>query len=236
MSLNFLKTLNMNCKTIFVSGIDTDTGKTIATGLIALYFKKLGYKVITQKIVQTGCNKISEDIIKHREIMDEKLNDFDLQSITCPYIFNFPASPHLSSKLENKEINPNKILKATKELEKHFDYVIIEGIGGLCVPLNKNIILIDYIVANKYPLILVTSGKLGSINHTLLSLEAIKKRKIKLKAIIYNNYFSSDEIINSDSKSFLKKLIKKDFPDSQFIEIGNISNLSECKCFDNFEI
>jgi len=236
MSLNFLKTLNMNCKTIFVSGIDTDTGKTIATGLIALYFKKLGYKVITQKIVQTGCNKISEDIIKHREIMDEKLNDFDLQSITCPYIFNFPASPHLSSKLENKEINPNKILKATKELEKHFDYVIIEGIGGLCVPLNKNIILIDYIVANKYPLILVTSGKLGSINHTLLNLEAIKKRKIKLKAIIYNNYFSSDEIINSDSKSFLKKLIKKDFPDSQFIEIGNISNWSECKCFDNFEI
>jgi len=236
MSLNFLKTLNMNCKTIFVSGIDTDTGKTIATGLIALYFKKLGYKVITQKIVQTGCNKISEDIIKHREIMDEKLNDFDLQSITCPYIFNFPASPHLSSKLENKEINPNKILKATKELEKHFDYVIIEGVGGLCVPLNKNIILIDYIVANKYPLILVTSGKLGSINHTLLSLEAIKKRKIKLKAIIYNNYFSSDEIINSDSKSFLKKLIKKDFPDSQFIEIGNISNLSEFIGFDNFEI
>ena len=236
MSLNFLKTLNMKCKTIFISGIDTNTGKTIATGLVALYLKKLGYKVITQKIVQTSCNKISEDIIKHREIMNEKLNDFDLQSITCPYIFEFPASPHLSSKLENKEINPNKILKATKELEKHFDYLLIEGVGGLCVPLNKNIILIDYIVANKYPLILVTSGKLGSINHTLLSLEAIKKRKIKLKAIIYNNYFSSDEIINSDSKSFLKKFIKKDFPDSQFIEIGNISNWSECKCFDNFEI
>jgi len=236
MSLNFLKTLNMKCKTIFISGIDTNTGKTIATGLVALYLKKLGYKVITQKIVQTSCNKISEDIIKHREIMNEKLNDFDLQSITCPYIFEFPASPHLSSKLENKEINPNKILKATKELEKHFDYLLIEGVGGLCVPLNKNIILIDYIVANKYPLILITSGKLGSINHTLLSLEAIKKRKIKLKAIIYNNYFSSDEIINSDSKSFLKKFIKKDFPDSQFIEIGNISNWSECKCFDNFEI
>ncbi|OFX28056.1 MAG: dethiobiotin synthase [Bacteroidetes bacterium GWA2_32_17] len=226
----------MKCKTIFISGIDTNTGKTIATGLVALYLKKLGYKVITQKIVQTSCNKISEDIIKHREIMNEKLNDFDLQSITCPYIFEFPASPHLSSKLENKEINPNKILKATKELEKHFDYLLIEGVGGLCVPLNKNIILIDYIVANKYPLILITSGKLGSINHTLLSLEAIKKRKIKLKAIIYNNYFSSDEIINSDSKSFLKKFIKKDFPDSQFIEIGNISNWSECKCFDNFEI
>ena len=113
MSLNFLKTLNMKCKTIFISGIDTNTGKTIATGLVALYLKKLGYKVITQKIVQTSCNKISEDIIKHREIMNEKLNDFDLQSITCPYIFEFPASPHLSSKLENKEINPNKILNCT---------------------------------------------------------------------------------------------------------------------------
>lgn len=218
----------MKCKTIFISGIDTDTGKTIATGLIALYLKKQGYKVITQKIVQTGCNKLSEDILKHREIMGEKLNKFDLQGLTCPYVFKFSASPHLSAKLENIEINTDKILKATKELEKHFEYVLIEGVGGLFVPLNNNMYLIDYIVSNKYPLILITSGKLGSINHTILSLEAIKKRKIRLKAIIYNNFISKNKTINKDSKDYLKQYLITNFPKVQFIEIENI-NKSQTK-------
>ena len=108
--------------------------------------------------------------------MSEELNEFDKNGLTCSYIFKFPASPHLSAKLENAEINSAKIFSATTELEKHFDYIILEGVGGLMVPLNENEILIDYISKNNYPLILLTSGKLGSINHTLLSLEAIKKR------------------------------------------------------------
>lgn len=215
----------MKCKTIFISGIDTNIGKTIAAGLIALNLKKQGYKVTTQKIVQTGCNNISEDIIKHREIMSEKLNDFDLQGITCPYVFKFPASPHFSSKLENKKINPGKILKATNKLKKYFDYVLIEGVGGLCVPLNNNLILIDYIAANKYPLVLVTSGKLGSINHTLLSLELIKNKKLQLKVVIYNNFSKSNKQINDNSKKFIKEYTNSIFPKVQFIEIGNINNV-----------
>lgn len=213
----------MKCKTIFISGIDTDIGKTIATGIIALYLKKQGYKVITQKIAQTGCNKVSDDIIKHREIMGENLNKYDIQGLTCPYIFKFPASPHLSAKLENKTINTDKILQSTNELEKHFEYVLLEGVGGLIVPLNNNEFLIDYIVRNKYPLIIVTSGKLGSINHTILSLEAINNRKIKLKAIIYNNFISKNKTINKDSKEYIKNYTILNFPKVQFIEIGNIN-------------
>jgi len=211
-------------------------GKTITTGLIALYFKKQGLKVITQKIVQTGCKKVSEDIIKHREIMGEDLNKFDLQGLTCPYIFKFPASPHLAAKLENKEINPEIIFNATKELEKHFNLILLEGVGGLQVPLNKHLTLIDYIAEKGYSLVLVTSGKLGSINHTLLSLEAIKNRNIELKAIVFNNYFSNNEVINTDIKDFFKKYLSVNFPKTQFFEIDDICKYSNDKKFLYFNI
>lgn len=226
----------MPAKTIFISAIDTDAGKTIVTGLLALSLKNRGLNVITQKIAQTGCNNISDDILKHREIMGEELNKFDKNGITCPYIFKFPASPHLSAKVENTEINTEIISSATNELEKHFDFVILEGVGGLMVPLNLNEILIDYISKKQYPLILVTSGKLGSINHTFLSLEAIKHRNINLKALVYNNFISSNEIINSDSKEYLKNYLKKDFPNSPFIEIEKIFNWSDCTAFKSFNI
>lgn len=226
----------MRAKTIFISAIDTDAGKTIVTGLLALSLKNRGLNIITQKIAQTGCNIISDDIIKHREIMSEELNEFDINGITCPYIFNFPASPHLSAKIENSEINTEIISSATNELEKHFDIVLLEGVGGLMVPLNTNELLTDYISIKQYPLILVTSGKLGSINHTLLSLEAIKNRNIELKALVYNNFISNDEIINSDSKEYLKNYFRKDFPYSQFIEIEKIFKWSECNAFNSFNI
>lgn len=226
----------MSAKTIFISAIDTDAGKTIVTGLLALSLKNRGFSVITQKIAQTGCNDISEDILKHREIMSEELNEFDKNGLTCPYIFKFPASPHLSAKLENTEINTKKIFLATYELEKHFDFVLLEGVGGLMVPLNTNELLIDYISNKQYPLILVTSGKLGSINHTLLSLEAIKCRNIELKALVYNNNISSDSIINSDSKEYLKNYLIKYSPQTQFIEIEKINKLSSCTVFNSFKI
>ncbi|MBI5542073.1 MAG: ATP-dependent dethiobiotin synthetase BioD [Bacteroidia bacterium] len=226
----------MSGKTIFISAIDTDAGKTIVTGLLALSLKNRGLNVITQKIAQTGCNNISDDILKHREIMGEELNEFDNIRLTCPYIFNFPASPHLSAKLENTEINTEEISSATNELEKHFDYILLEGVGGLMVPLNTNELLIDYISNKQYPLILVTSGKLGTINHTLLSLEAIRRRNIELKAIVYNNYINTDKIINSDTKEFFKNYLKKDFPDSQLIEIEKISKWTDCNAFNSFNI
>lgn len=93
-----------------------------------------------------------------------------------PEIFSYPASPHLASQLDNRPIDFDKIKRATEELSERYDSVLLEGAGGLMVPLTTELLTIDYIVQEKYPLIFVTSGKLGSINHTLLSLEAIQTR------------------------------------------------------------
>ncbi len=89
----------------FISGIDTDCGKTFITGYIARNLHKNGVSVITQKLVQTGCELLSEDIEEHRRIMEISLQSVDINGTTCPYNFAFPASPHFSAQLENTEID-----------------------------------------------------------------------------------------------------------------------------------
>ena len=99
---------------IFITGIDTGAGKSIATGLIARYLYKNNKSVITQKIVQTGCEKISEDIALHRKIMGIDLNEDDKKGLTCPYTFKYPASPHLAAQMEQKEIDLDVVVTCYK--------------------------------------------------------------------------------------------------------------------------
>ncbi len=162
----------------FITAIDTDAGKTIITGLVARWFYKNGKNVITQKMAQTGCIDTSEDIEKHREIMECSAFPEDKEGLTCPYIFRYPASPHLSAAMEDKEIDVEKITSATQELARRYDNLLIEGVGGIHVPITLDYSLIDYLEDQKYPVVLVTSGKLGSINHTLLTLELAYRRNI----------------------------------------------------------
>lgn len=126
------------------------------------------------KFIQTGNVGHSEDIDLHRHIMGIPFTEEDKEGLTMPEIFSYPASPHLASQLDNRPIDFGKIKRATEELSERYDYVLLEGAGGLMVPLTTELLTIDYIAQENYPLIFVTSGKLGSINHTLLSLEAIQ--------------------------------------------------------------
>ena len=102
------------------------------------------------------------------------------RGLQCPKIFSYPCSPHLAARIDNRPIDFDKIENATQELARRYDTVLVEGAGGLMVPLTGEYLTIDYIADKNYPLIFVTSGKLGSINHTLLSLEAIGHRGITL--------------------------------------------------------
>lgn len=205
--------------TFFVTGIDTDAGKTIVTGHIAAYLKSIGKRVITQKMVQTGCEGIAEDILTHRKIMGTELLAEDHERMTCPQTFSFPASPHLAAALENRNINLKAIEVATTQLQELFEYVLIEGAGGLHVPITEQVHVIDYIEEQQLPVILVTSSKLGSINHTLLSLEVLKNREIPLKALVYNHYPKASENIFEDTKKLLQKQLPKFYPNAHFWEL-----------------
>ena len=148
----------------FISGIDTGIGKTYTTGYLAKLWNAQGKKTITQKLIQTGNVDISEDIEQHREIMGMGWFPEDEMKLTMPEIFTYPASPHLATKIDGREIDFQKIEHATAQLAEKYEIVLLEGAGGLMVPLTTDLLTIDYVAEKKHPVILVTSGRLGSIN------------------------------------------------------------------------
>ena len=199
----------------FVSGIDTDTGKSYATGYLAKLWNGQGIRTITQKLIQTGNNGLSEDIELHRHIMGTGLLPEDTDGLTMPEIFSYPCSPHLAAEIDKRPVDFDKIERATRRLSETYDAVLLEGAGGLMVPLTRDLLIIDYIARRHYPLIFVTSGKLGSINHTLLSLEAIARRNIRLHTVVYNLYpEEKDDIIRRDTESYIRHLLEKEYPEA----------------------
>ena len=205
----------------FVSGIDTDIGKTVATGMLAKQLLQQGKSVITQKPVQTGCQNIADDIAVHRKIMGISLQEADKQRLTMPEIFSYPASPHLAARLDGRALDLNKIRTATQQLAAQYEIVLVEGAGGLMVPLTEDLLTIDYVQQQAYPVILVISGRLGSINHTLLSFVALKQYGISLHSLIFNHiHDSKDETVAGDTLEYLKGRLKDEFPEAQWQELA----------------
>ena len=202
----------------FVSGIDTDAGKTIATGWLAGRFLREGRNVVTAKLVQTGSDDLSPDILTHRRLMGKGLLPADIDGRTMPETFRYPASPHLAAGLEGRTVDFAKIERALMSLEAQYETVLVEGAGGLMVPLTRELLTIDYVAENGWPVWFVTSGKLGSVNHTLLSLEAMKRRDMPLAGLIFNDFCPShDKIIAQDTREYLRTALERFYPEAPFL-------------------
>ena len=220
---------------LFVSGIDTDIGKTYVTGLLAKALMQQGKNVITQKLVQTGVAvdgngemSIADDIIMHRQLMSLPLQPCDLDFTTCPYRYEKPASPHLSARLSKKTLNIEMITEATHCLQANYDVVLLEGAGGLLVPITEHLLTLDYIAEQGYPIVLVTSGRLGSINHTLLSLEAITARGLSVHSVVYNHIHddtnNTDFEIANSTIEFLQQYLKQHYPATHWLQIPYLND------------
>lgn len=219
----------MKGKVLFITGIDTNIGKTFATGILARTLAEKGEKVITQKMIQTGCNQLSEDIEMHRRLQGIAFTEEDRMGITCPYIFTYPCSPHMAAEVDKRQIDLSVITQATRRLQEKYDYVLVEGAGGLMVPNHFDSLTIDYIKEQEYPILLVTSGKLGSINHTLLSLYACKQYGIQVRALLYNLFPDTDAAITKNTQEYLRHYLKKEFPETSFITLPCLSESKEVK-------
>ncbi len=213
----------MKDNVFFVSGIDTNVGKSYATGYIAAQWNREGIRTITQKLIQTGNEGVSEDIELHRRIMGCGLLEEDRSGLTMPEIFTYPCSPHLASEIDGRDIDFHKIRTATETLSENYDAVLLEGAGGLMVPLTRDMLTIDYVSEMNYPLILVTSGRLGSINHTILSLEAVKSRGISLKMLVFNGYSKeNDSVISDDTEKYIKNYLLNEFSGAEYVYLPQL--------------
>lgn len=204
-------------KEFFISGIDTDCGKTYITGLLAYHLKKAGKEIITAKLAQTGCVGVSDDIKEHRWAMEIPLQVEDKDGITCPYVFSYPASPHLAAKIDASKIEIPKLRETAKELLIDYELVLTEGAGGLMVPIQENYLTADYIKDYELHLILVASSKLGGINHALLSLELCKQKGIDLKLMVYNFLPKAEKPIADDAERIIRDYALRLFPDLLFL-------------------
>lgn len=195
---------------IFVSGIHTDAGKSYATGWLARKLLEKGKRVITQKFIQTGNIGRSEDIDVHRRLMGCGELPEDREGLTAPQIFSYPCSPQLAAEIDGRPIDFEAIDRAMATLDSRYDVVLLEGAGGLMVPLTDDFWTIDYIASRRLPVSLVTNGSLGSINHTLMSLEVLERRAIPLHSVIYNAHFDSkDPKIGSDTLGFIRRYLAR---------------------------
>lgn len=205
---------------LFVTGIGTDVGKSWATGWLAREAAKVtGEPVITQKMIQTGNHDMSEDIAVHREVMGCGLLPRDLDHTTAPLILSYPASPDLASRIDGVDIDYSVATGATKKLLREYRHVIVEGAGGLMVPLKGRYITLDYLKEQKLPVAVVINGQLGSINHTLLTLEMLRMNCVKVYAVVYNPHFDRDRIICDDTRVYVRSWLRDKLPDAKYIEM-----------------
>jgi len=189
----------------FISGIDTGIGKTAATAFLARDFQSEGRRVITAKLVQTGCQGVSEDLLYHRRLMGCGWLEEDREGLTCTQIFSYPTSPHLAAAMEGRKFSSDLALKSIQTLAERWEVVLVEGAGGLMVPLTDDLLTIDLLAETKWPVYLVTSPRLGSLNHTLLSLEVLQSRSIPLAGMVYNTYRATIDPIFHSTREYLTR-------------------------------
>lgn len=225
----------MKVKAIFIAGTDTEVGKTLIAGLLAHYLSNRGLKVVTQKWIQTGCNQSSSDIKKHLEIMGRKILEYrKIFQLISPYVLKFPASPHLAVGFQKVRISKKKIKSSLLELCSIFELVLVEGTGGLLVPFNSKELILDLVEELNLPILLVVGNRLGAINHSLLSIEAIRRRNLKLIGLIFNNLSSkTNPLLLRDNSLIVEKISKvrvlgtlprfegKNYPYQEFASIGD---------------
>lgn len=179
-------------KGIFITGTDTGVGKTFVTAGLIRAMKDQGIDVCPMKPAETGCRVckgqlIPVDTLKLIEVsgVDEPIE------LINPYRFRKPLAPSVAAELEGGNFKKKVVLDAYKKLADKYEIIIVEGAGGIMVPLYKRYLFLDLIKDLNLPLMIVARPGLGTINHSLLTIEAARKKGIKVLGVVFNNAVKS---------------------------------------------
>lgn len=191
--------------TYFVTGTDTNVGKTWATLALMSYFKEQNLSVLGMKPVSAGCEKIGDEWQNEDALAIQKNGSFDVDyKIINPFAYELPISPHLAGK-ENP-VNFEVILKNFQTLQNLADVVIVEGAGGFFVPLNETQTIADLARELNLPIIVVAGIRLGCINHALLTVQAIENAGLICHGWIAVCNDASFDYVDSAIESIKKRL------------------------------
>lgn len=223
-------------KGVFITGTDTDVGKTYVTGAIAYILKSNGYDVMSYKPVQSGGEQTPHGLVatdasyvKDISLIEDELSDMNT------YCFTDPVSPHIASERDGAVIDEKVIKEIVDELISNRDFVIVEGAGGLIVPLRRDYMVSDLIRDLNMPVVVVARSGVGTINHTVLTVNQLKSMNANIKAIVFNNYtgtyYEEDNIRMVKEITGISNILTLNKLDSQLAEATR-DNYKECFTID----
>lgn len=170
---------------IFITGTDTGVGKTLVAAALALHLKKRGLSVGVMKPIETGCSAGKEsrsDAARLRSIIESE----EPLGAICPYSFELPVAPLTAAQLNDQPINLDTIRKIYRLLSSRYEWMVVEGVGGVYVPITTRDNVMDLVKQLRLPVVIVGRSGLGGINHALLTIEALQRNRIPLLALVLN--------------------------------------------------
>lgn len=190
-------------KKVFITGTGTDVGKTYVSGLILKKLNEAGLNAAYYKAAMSGNNRDEKGYLIPGDAAFVKETSGIEQSLTsmCPYIYEIAVSPHLASKIEGGLVEMNIVRKGVEQLLEKYDYITMEGSGGIICPIRfdaTKLMLEDIIKSFGFSCILVADAGLGTINSVVLTYEYMKNHGMNVEGIIFNNYIK-DDVMHEDN-------------------------------------
>jgi dethiobiotin synthetase len=178
----------MSYKGIFITATDTGVGKTYIASGIAAELRRRGVGAGVMKPAETGCSMHGGRLVpQDAKSLIKAAGVSDPLAMVNPYRFRKPLAPSVAARLSGKKIEPDKIVSAFRELSRRHDFMIVEGAGGIMVPLRGAYTYLDLAQALALPVIVVARPGLGTINHTLLTITALRRRRLVISGIVINH-------------------------------------------------
>ena len=188
---------------LFITGTDTGVGKTFVTRGIAGALKQRGVHVGVMKPIETGCGPSNQRSPKDAAALASAAGSkLDLARI-CPYQFEAPLAPDVAARQENTTVDPQLILAGYHEIASGHDITLVEGAGGLLVPIVDRYTMADLAHDLGVPLLVVVDSKLGAINHTLLTLETAASRGLEVRGYVLNHTSDRADIASKTNAELL---------------------------------
>ncbi len=171
----------------FVTGTDTGVGKTVVAAALIKAIHAHGMTACGMKPIETGCSLVGKNPCPSDGMFLKKVAGMEetIASIT-PYCFETPVAPSLASEMESRPISTEVILERFGELLRRYHAVVVEGVGGILVPIRKDYYVIDLIKELSLPVIIVARPSLGTLNHTLLTVHHALKGGIRVAGVVIN--------------------------------------------------
>ena len=187
---------------VFVTGIDTGIGKT---HVCAHYLNQwASQRPAYYKPIQTGSpsREQAEDVLTVQSLTGRQGDP----TISCGLCLKAPLSPYQASKLDAQILMPETILADLHRVIAKHDWLVVEGAGGVLVPITQTFFMIDLIEASGLPVIVVTHPRLGTLNHTLLTLSALQQRHIPIQGFVMNPFPASPSLADADIITMIETL------------------------------